>query len=611
MRTEEVCSHLLNIRNSGYSSDDVTVKDTTIRKQTRQRCVIIFHIIGHSGNVVVKQTVLLADAKEPVERLKLLFTSLLSHVSLIFLLPQLKNTMEEKSVIAEWYEGQNIFITGGTGFMGKVLVEKLLYACSDVGSLYILMRPKRGKSVQERLKDIWELPVFERLRSTKPHLFNKIVPIEGEITMEGLGITPEDRKMLAQNTTIVFHCAATLRLEAQLRESLDMNTVGTQRVLALAREMKKLKVFIHLSTAFCSADIDVFEEKAYDSPADPIDVINTAKWMPPQALVKATPDIIHPHPNTYTFTKRLAETLVAKEAKSMTVAIVRPSIVTPAVSDPIPGWVDNLNGPVGVLVAAGKGVLRVMHCNGDNSAHTVPVDIAINAIIVIAWKWGSAEKQPQEVPVYNLTNDGTLKFTWFNVLETGKKVGYQYPFEMQVWYPNGTITKNYWVYFIWSIFTHWLPAVLIDLLMFIFWQPRFMIRVQKKIYHGLELLQFFTTREWMFQSQNFFNLVNDLNPKDKQTFSMDFHQRTVENYLTYCVLGARQYCMKENPKSLWRCRIQLKVLYVVDTLFKLLLLYGFFCLAWSCSDTVKYITNFIKDFINGLIGVENVGLNKA
>lgn len=67
--------------------------------------------------------------------------------------------MEDKSIIAEWYKGKNIFITGGTGFMGKVLIEKLLYACSDLGTIYILMRPKRGKSPQERLKDIWAVPV--------------------------------------------------------------------------------------------------------------------------------------------------------------------------------------------------------------------------------------------------------------------------------------------------------------------------------------------------------------------------------------------------------------------------------------------------------------------
>lgn len=51
-----------------------------------------------------------------------------------------------------------------------------------------------------------------------------------------------------------------------------------------------------------------------------------------------------------------------------------------------------MNGPTGLLIAAGKGVLRSMHCNGNNRVQMVPVDIAINAILVVAYKHGSAKK---------------------------------------------------------------------------------------------------------------------------------------------------------------------------------------------------------------------------
>lgn len=79
--------------------------------------------------------------------------------------------------------------------------------------------------------------------------------------MEGLGISAEDRRKLVENVSIVFHFAATLRLEAELKDSIEMNTGGTLRVLTLAREIKNLKAFVHLSTAFCSADIAEFEER--------------------------------------------------------------------------------------------------------------------------------------------------------------------------------------------------------------------------------------------------------------------------------------------------------------------------------------------------------------
>jgi fatty acyl-CoA reductase len=54
--------------------------------------------------------------------------------------------------IAEFYEGRSIFITGATGFMGKVLVEKIMRSCPGVERLYLLMRPSKDQSVDCRLQ---------------------------------------------------------------------------------------------------------------------------------------------------------------------------------------------------------------------------------------------------------------------------------------------------------------------------------------------------------------------------------------------------------------------------------------------------------------------------
>lgn len=61
--------------------------------------------------------------------------------------------------ISEWYAGKNVLITGATGFMGKVLVEKLLRSCPDVNALYILVRPKAGQSMSERVQDMMKCKV--------------------------------------------------------------------------------------------------------------------------------------------------------------------------------------------------------------------------------------------------------------------------------------------------------------------------------------------------------------------------------------------------------------------------------------------------------------------
>lgn len=168
--------------------------------------------------------------------------------------------------------------------------------------------------------------MFDRLRKSQPDAMKKVIPLHGDVSTDGLGLSEEHLKRLADNVSVVFHFAATLKLEAKLKDAIEQNTSGTARVIAVARKIKNLRAFIHLSTAFCSADIDVFEEKVYPSPDNPYDVMEVAKWMNDDALEKATPAIIAPHPNTYTYSKRLAETLVAKESENMRVTIVRPSI---------------------------------------------------------------------------------------------------------------------------------------------------------------------------------------------------------------------------------------------------------------------------------------------
>lgn len=56
--------------------------------------------------------------------------------------------------IADFYDGAIILVTGGTGFVGKALLEKLLRSCPGIDTIYILMRPKRGLTVEQRYKEL-------------------------------------------------------------------------------------------------------------------------------------------------------------------------------------------------------------------------------------------------------------------------------------------------------------------------------------------------------------------------------------------------------------------------------------------------------------------------
>lgn len=77
--------------------------------------------------------------------------------------------MDELSDIQNFYKGKTIFITGGSGLMGKVLVEKLLYSCSDLNKIYLLLRPKRGRSAELRINEMFKLPVSLNIEEIRKH----------------------------------------------------------------------------------------------------------------------------------------------------------------------------------------------------------------------------------------------------------------------------------------------------------------------------------------------------------------------------------------------------------------------------------------------------------
>lgn len=60
--------------------------------------------------------------------------------------------------------------------------------------------------------------------------------------------------------------------------------------------------------------------------------------------------------------------------------------VISSVREPMAGWVDNWNGPTGIIAAAGKGFFRTMLCHENKIADLVPVDVVINLMICAAWR---------------------------------------------------------------------------------------------------------------------------------------------------------------------------------------------------------------------------------
>lgn len=73
--------------------------------------------------------------------------------------------------------------------------------------------------------------------------------------------------------------------------------------------------------------------------------------------------------------------------------------VLSSINEPVAGWVDNWNGPTGIIAAAGKGFFRTMLCHEDKIADLVPVDVVINLMICAAWRTAT-EKWVLDCPFY-------------------------------------------------------------------------------------------------------------------------------------------------------------------------------------------------------------------
>ncbi|XP_069683847.1 putative fatty acyl-CoA reductase CG5065 isoform X2 [Periplaneta americana] len=502
------------------------------------------------------------------------------------------------TVITDWYRDQTILVTGGTGFMGKVLLEKLLRSCPGVRRIYVLARAKRGTAPSARIEAMAKLPLFENVIKSNPNAMKKLVAVECDFSQPDLGLQKEIRRQLISEVTLVFNMAASLRLEAGMKDAIANNTTGTKRILDLCLQMKHLKAFTHLSTAFCHCEFDVLEEKIYPPPHNPHDVMRAMEWLDDKSIEMITPRLLGPHPNCYTYSKRLTEALVNEYRDRIPVSVFRPSIVIPTYKDPIPGWVDTLNGPVGVLVAAGKGVLSSMMCNEKYQAEVIPVDIAINAILIATWKL--AVDKYQEVPVYNVTTGSLVSITWGDVMVKGIKLIRENPFEVALSYPEGHTRTNWLYHYLWIMIFHYLPAYLIDFLFLLARQKRFMVRVQKRIMVGLDVLQYFTTRPWYFKNDRFLSFEKNLSPEDRELFYVTNTDYDVDKYLLHAVLGVRQYCVKEPLSSLPKARRLLFILYCIRCITRIAFFSFLVWLLLKYVESARVLLNYSTEMLQHL-----------
>lgn len=477
-----------------------------------------------------------------------------------------------RSTIEDFFADQTLLVTGGTGFLGKVLIEKLLRSCSKIKSIYVLIRSNKGKNAEQRLKETLQFPLFDRLRNEQPDVMTKkLIALDGDIREINLGLSDDIRKLLVREVSIIFHAAATVRFDQPIQEAIIMNTRGTREIVCLAKEIKNLVAFVHISTTYCNCNRRIVEEIVYPAPMDWRKAIQLAETTDPKLFMTLSEKFLGGFPNTYTFTKSLAEKLVYEECNGVIPTVIfRPSIVVSSVEEPMSGWIDNFNGPVGLVIGVGKGVVRTIFAKEEAVADYMPVDIAIKAIIVACWNQTtkSDPKNRLDVSVYNASST-TKSISMLQVMETGLTGAFIYPFPETLWFPRVLFTTNKIRFYLNTLLTQVLPAICVDAVFYLTnKKPINLSKIQRKIYQASTALSYFTSKSWWFENSNFLRLLDEIPDCDKSAFDFEFQHLDVNAYFMDAIVGGHKYLLRTDMSLLPGAAKRVKVLYYVDITIK-------------------------------------------
>ena len=117
----------------------------------------------------------------------------------------------------------NVFITGGTGFLGKAVLVRLLDS-STYNKIYLLVRPGREQSAQDRLNKMIN-SIFPKGRVAD--ILSRVQAMAGDLTESGLGLSASDRQELVHCAHQILHIGASTDFGSPIEESRKYNVTGT------------------------------------------------------------------------------------------------------------------------------------------------------------------------------------------------------------------------------------------------------------------------------------------------------------------------------------------------------------------------------------------------
>lgn len=347
----------------------------------------------------------------------------------------MKNT--NNSVVRQTLNGKNILITGCTGFLGKVLLEKIISSIPKIGSINILIRGSSSyKNGRERFEqEILTSSIFNTLKDKDPAAFEsfcatKLNVITGELTEKFFGLNETQYSALADKVDLIVNSAASVNFREALDKALKINTLCLNNIIDLAERGGDIPV-VQVSTCYVHGlnKGDIYEEtkapfgqkiprneKGQYVVSGVIDLlkdkINNIRFptKDPEALSKALVDLGINEANrygwndTYTFTKWMGEQLLIEKLAGKSLAIVRPSIIESTLKGPVPGWIEGIKVADAIIFAYARGKIAFFPADPKGTMDIIPADLVANSIILSMTKVFAS---PGETNIYQCCSSGS------------------------------------------------------------------------------------------------------------------------------------------------------------------------------------------------------------
>ncbi|RLM79805.1 fatty acyl-CoA reductase 2-like [Panicum miliaceum] len=298
--------------------------------------------------------------------------------------------------IAEFLVGKNLLVTGGTGFLAKVLIEKILRASPGVGKIYVVIKAKDTEASSKRLQnEVVDTELFKRLQEIHGKDYHgfvagKLVPVAGNVTEANLGVAPKLADEIVDEVDIIVNSAASTTFDERYDVAMNLNTLGPFRLMSFAHRFRKLQLFLQVSTAYVNGqrqgvvpekpfrlgdtianelvpgdssqkksgavlDIEAETKLAFNSRRDSEDSASFTRRIKCLGLERAK---LHGWQDTYVFTKAMGEMVVNCMRGEIPVVTIRPSIIESTLREPFPGR--------GAVAGRGEHARK-----GDGSTNTV------------------------------------------------------------------------------------------------------------------------------------------------------------------------------------------------------------------------------------------------